>query len=708
MKDLAKRLPINLLPLLIGVLAFFIVVGPRALNPQNIAWLGNGDPATHYLGWVFFRQSPWAFPIGLNPSYGLELANGIIFSDSNPLLALLFKPFASLLPMPFQYFGLWFLTCFVLQAWFAWKLVGLVSTHVGVRAVSTALFLFVPPMIMRMPFHLSLGGHFLVLASLYLALHPQLRRRRLAWGSLLAAAALIHAYFLAMVAVIWIADLTAGYFRKKLTLQSAAIELIGLFSLVSFCCWQAGYFSVGGDGAISAGFGLYAMNLLSLIDPGNWSGQWSYVLKDLPGVQGLGDVEGFLFLGLGLMTLGVCALVGLLQGNTGFFLRLRRWPLLLAALVGLSLFSISNHVAMGSLELTYPLPPLVISIANIFRASGRMFWPVYYAIIFAIIFLVIRANTPRTAVSLLSLALLIQVLDTHAGWIGVRKQLMVEPASKWVSPMVDPFWNSAATHYRNIRWIVPQNLSPKWMSVADFAGAHGLATNAVYLGRMDTANWIKSEQETAREMASGKYAADSLYLLDERALIQAVRNVDTRTDLFARIDGFTVLAPGWKQCSTCLQLASQINPLDLVPSVEPGQKTLFNYGGKGGALLANGWSEPELWGTWSKSPDAEVMFRVPTSVHSLRLEATAFLPPGHARQSVVININGVPAVNTRLEQADGNIIDVALTAEMQRRVSSQGVLIVQLQFADAVSPKQFGMGPDVRPLAFGLKSLTVN
>ena len=62
--------------------------------------------------------------------------------------------------------------------------------------------------------------------------------------------------------------------------------------------------------------------------------------------------------------------------------------------------------------------------------------------------------------SLLSLALLIQVLDTHAGWVGVRKQLMVAPAAKWASPMVDPFWESAAAQYKNIRWIVPQNLSP--------------------------------------------------------------------------------------------------------------------------------------------------------------------------------------------------------------------------------------------------------
>ena len=707
MTDSVKRLAINLLPLLIGVVAFFIVIGPRALNPQNIAWLGNGDPATHYLGWVFFRQSPWTFPIGLNPSYGLELGNGIIFSDSNPLLAFLFKPFASLLPTPFQYFGLWFLACFVLQAWFAWKVVGLMTSHVAVRAVSTALFLFAPPMLMRLPFHLSLGGHFLVLASLYLGLHPQLRRRRLAWGALLAAAALIHAYFLAMVAVVWLADLASGYFRKKLTLQSAAIELIGLFSLVSFCCWQAGYFSVGG-GAVSDGFGMYAMNLLSLIDPGNWSGQWSYVLKDLPGVQGYGDGEGFLFLGLGLITLGICALVGLLQGNTGFARRLGHRPILVAALVGLSLFSISNNVALGSLEWSYPLPAWVISVANIFRASGRMFWPVYYAIIIAIIFLVIRANTPRTALSLLSLALLIQVLDTHAGWVGVRKQLMVEPASKWASPMVDPFWESAAAHYRKIRWIVPQNLSPKWMAVADFAGAHGLATNAVYLGRMDTANWIESEQETARSMASGNYDADSLYLLDERALIQSVRNIDTQKDLFARIDGFTVLAPGWKQCGTCLQAASQINPLELVPAIEPGQKTLFNDASPGGALLAKGWSETEPWGTWSKSPDAEVMFRVLAPVHSLRLEATAFLPPGHERQRVVISINDMPAITAQLEQADGNLIEIPLTAEMQERVSSQGVLRLQMQFADAVSPKQFGLGPDVRQLALGLKTLTVN
>lgn len=702
MKDSGKRWAVTLLPLLMGVLAFFIVIGPRALNPQNIAWLGAGDPATHYLGWVFFRHSPWTFPIGLNPTYGLELGNGIIFSDSNPLLAFLFKPFAALLPEPFQYFGIWFLACFVLQAWFAWKLVGLITPSVAMRAASTVLFLFVPPMIMRMPVHLSLGGHFLILAALYLSLHPQLNRRRLAWGALLAAAALIHAYFLAMVALIWIADLAAKYIKQKLTLRAVLIEFALLFSLVSFCCWQAAYFSVGGDGAISDGFGLYRANLLSLFAPVTWS----YLLKDIPGAPG--DGEGYGFLGLGLLFLAICALLGYLQGNTGFGAAVRKRPFLLLALIGLGIFSVSNHIAFGSLEFAYPLPSAVISIANIFRASGRMFWPVYYAVILAIMFLVIRSNRPRAATCLLMIAVLIQVLDTHSGWSMIRKRLMAPPASEWASPFVDPFWNSAASHYRKVRWIVPQNLSPQWMNVAAFAGKHGLPTDAVYLGRMDLNQWRQANQKASKAFATGQYEADSLYLLDDRALLQAVPTVNTETDLFARIDGFTVLAPGWKQCADCPQTIAQIPPADLLPVVQPGHKKLFNVGGEGKPLLANGWSESELWGTWSEETSAEIVFRVPPSARTLRLETTAFLPPGHARQGAVISINGLSAVTTVLDKADGNVIDVNLTEAMKQRVFSEGMLRLQFQFADAVSPSASGLSRDPRKLAMGLKALTVN
>jgi hypothetical protein len=77
-----------LVPLLVGTIGYLVIVGPRVLDPANVAWLGEGDPLTHYLGWEFFRDSPLTMPLGRNPRYGLEIGSSIIYSDSIPLLAI--------------------------------------------------------------------------------------------------------------------------------------------------------------------------------------------------------------------------------------------------------------------------------------------------------------------------------------------------------------------------------------------------------------------------------------------------------------------------------------------------------------------------------------------------------------------------------------------------------------------------------------------
>jgi len=47
-----------LYPLLLGAIAFFIIVGFELLNPVNAGWiLGRLDPTQHYLGWLFYRNS---------------------------------------------------------------------------------------------------------------------------------------------------------------------------------------------------------------------------------------------------------------------------------------------------------------------------------------------------------------------------------------------------------------------------------------------------------------------------------------------------------------------------------------------------------------------------------------------------------------------------------------------------------------------------
>ncbi len=693
MKGLNKHPALALLPLLLGALAFFLVIGPRALDPQNIAWLKDGDPATHYLGWVFFRHSPWSFPLGLNPSYGMELGSAIIFSDSNPLLALLFKPFDAWLPETFQYFGMWLLLCFVLQAWFAWKLLGLITDNPVLRLLGTGLLVFSPPMFLRTGGHLSLVGHFLILAALYLALHPALERRRLAWAALLAVTALVHAYLLGMVALIWVADLFGKLWAGKLTRRQVLIELGSLFALVSVCCWQAGYFSIT-DGAAGGGFGFYRMNLLSLVDPDGWS----FVLPGIP--KGAGDYEGFNYLGLGVLLLLPLAAIGWYKSGISLKALLCSRPSLLLALIGLTLFALSNQIGFGLQTFSYPLPEFVLRAASIFRASGRMFWPVFYAIVILLTYLVVRGYRTRVAMGLLALALMVQVTDTRIAWAGLRAAKMLPEASAWASPMHDPFWASAAAHYKSIRAVMPKNQPDQWQAIADFAATHGLETDAAYLGRTSPKALDKLLLTTQSQLASGQYDSDSLYILDDDALELAVKSIHSETDLLTRVDDFVVLAPGWKHCNDCLAMVDQGRALSAIPLSQPGLVQTFNRSTR---QLVKGWSTPEAWGTWSDGQDAQLLLRVAPGSHALVIEALAFAMPPNLSQRVIVSINGVEALSTRLTQVQGNRLEIPLSAAQ----IAEEYLNVQLHLPDAVSPKKLGFNDDARVMGLGLQTLTV-
>jgi uncharacterized membrane protein YjjB (DUF3815 family) len=689
-----------LAPIALGIMAFFLVVGPRALNPTNIAWLGNGDLATHYLGWIFFSQSGWFFPLGLNPDYGLEFSNAILFSDSNPLLAFLFKPFVSLLPQPFQYFGIWLLACFVLQAWFAWKLIGLVSTNVAVRILGAGLFVFAPPMIFRMGGHPNLAGHFLIVAALYFTFHPKLNRRTLIWSLLISVAALVHAYLMVMVASMWFASVADQLISKRISNRNAATEFVIVFAAVGLVCWQAGYFVVG-SGANGGSFGYYRMNLLSILD----ASHVSYTLKDIP--EAPGDYEGFNFLGMGVIFLAICALPTLLAGQHRLDRALRCHPILLFVLAGLAIFALSNKVGVGAFGFEYPLPEKVISFASYFRASGRMFWPVFYTIVFTIIFIVVRSNNRRTVILLLGLALIIQIVDTHAGWRNIRGPLMVEAKSTWDTPMQSPFWKEAAIKYKKVRWIQPAGHSAKWMHLAAFAGGNKMATDAVYLARVGNRVSAQARENAAKALKTGRYERDALYVFDDNAFRLASLSIDVSSDLIAKIDGFNVVAPGWKKCAECAFHGNDVQIGELFPPVTLGKKILFGESGDGLPYLLTGWSVPESSRTWSDGDIAEIVMPLPSKAHTILIEANAFVAVSHPLQEVVISVNDTVLLTVRLRGEGLNLIELPLPEEVRKK-AIHNLLRLSVRLPNAVRPVDIGINGDNRKLALALQSITLH
>jgi hypothetical protein len=92
----------------LGIISFVIIYGIKVINPLYTDWLlGNGDLSQHYLGWEFFRKCEWIFPIGMTNKLAYPTETSVIFTDSIPVFAVIFKLFRSILPDRFQYFGIW-------------------------------------------------------------------------------------------------------------------------------------------------------------------------------------------------------------------------------------------------------------------------------------------------------------------------------------------------------------------------------------------------------------------------------------------------------------------------------------------------------------------------------------------------------------------------------------------------------------------------
>jgi hypothetical protein len=196
-------------------------------------------------------------------------------------------------------------------------------------------------------------------------------------------------------------------------------------------------------------FGRSAMNLLSPVIP-----QWSELFPgagaffgptrgpyeavgviDATGTQ----YEGFNYLGAGVLLLVGVALY--LDGRRLALRTLKYWGLV-AALFALTALAITHRVYLGGWEIVlFDKVPLVL---EEIRSSGRLFWPVGYAVMGYAIAVVMRHSHRWVALGLLVMAGSAQVADTawirrwiHEFTAQEYPARYVIPATPWVDLIRD-------------------------------------------------------------------------------------------------------------------------------------------------------------------------------------------------------------------------------------------------------------------------------
>lgn len=697
---LLSALKSNAPGLLIGIACFLVLVPLNVVLPSNIGWLGvGGDSRTYYLGWDFFRRSDWSWPISSNPLYGLEISGSVFMTDTVPLLAILLKTLRGVLPDVFQYHGAWLFFCFAMQGAAAWKLSGLITENYINRILICALFVFQIPFISRATVHLPLMGQFLILSALYICLVGG-SYRRLWWLLLIAIAASINAYLLLMTMGLWFSNLVYCHSRGGRSLFSL-FEIFLVLVVVLFVCWQIGYFSVGGGVRALGEYGIYRFNLLSPLD----SDGWSYLLRDIPG--GAGDYEGFAFLGLGGI-FGVLVLFGALlssrQSDAGYSIPGNIY--LFCILFLFLLFAITNNIGVGPYSIGFPLPEIVERYASTFRGAGRLVWPVLYFSVFTVIYFLCLALSGRAVTLVLVLMLFMQVVDTSAGWRPVRSRVGGAIASEWESPLKDKLWSEIGSHYKSVRRLPAENAGKDWSVFADFAAKYGLSTDFIYMARVNRVALADLNRKNEEMIGSGSYREDSVYVLNDEAVMRALLNFNYAKDLILKLDGYAVILPNGKGFfnSNGKELKDLASYMGEYPSRHIYRTVKDSPGLK---VLAGGWTpERRDVGVWSEGNDALVAFPVLDNNFSL-LEISGFplLSSEKPVQNISVSINGMKARDFSLKEMGSTTLRMELTADEKNAMIIAKKAIIKFNFLNVLSPRDLRINSDTRKLAYTIQSI---
>ena len=518
---------------LLGLAWFILFYGPSTLNVTYVDWIykAGGDLFQTQLGWEWFRQTPWHFPLGRIDLYGYPLGTYVTYMNSIPLAAIFFKLFAFILPQHFQYLGLWNLLSLIGQMFFGMLILKEFTSSYVKQFLGASLLVISAPLIFRAFYHDSLTSQWILLAGIWLTLweYRHHKTRQVLWLLIFAAALLIHIYLMVMLIPMAAVSLYFRYKWEKSIRRQVRDVMILIVSMLILGA-SNGLFSLKAGDLYMKGLGFYSWNLDGFIDPQ----QTSAVFHALP-TGTFGEYEGLSYLGLGNLVILPIALYLFITKERIRCLRFIALPFAIISIL-FTLFALSNQAFLASYPLwNIQLPEAVFKIFSMFRASARFIWPVFY---FIVIFgLVSLVRNTRFSTLILALAIGLQLIDLQP----LYTSKYVPAHETYQTELQSRFWQAAAKSNSHI-FIYPAE--DAW-SISDplalYARQNNLTMNWGYFSRANYPEMSNIGRHTWEDLKSGHAYAKTLYIIWGDDPQAEAKQFLSGTMLLCHVDGYEVV-----------------------------------------------------------------------------------------------------------------------------------------------------------------------
>jgi hypothetical protein len=526
----------------LGAIYYILIFGGQFINPlNNELILYVGDIFQHYTGWHYFRNSDWQFPVGLmgnEISYPFSVS--VLFTDSIPLFAILFKLLSPVLPDFFQYFGIYGLVCFFLQGAIAGILLKRLTGNTIISVTGSLFFSTSALMMFRIHMHTALTAHFIILLCIYVCITKNDKPRTTArsitvWCLIAALVTMLHLYFIPVVYVFmlfYVLD-DAALNRKiipplAVTASATVTVLLVLYSLGAFHAPGINNFDMNefiGGGIPVMFVGTQRTTLGNL----GWGVNTALIaftallirkimksIKEIPPEKANESLGRFgLFLRKTL-------------DNTAY----RRNVFAVVIFTFFILFAMSPIISWEEVYLfTLPLPSFVMNIWGMFRFTYRYLWiPSYIILLFVICRLQVSIRKEKTAILVLTAMLAVNLIGAVPQQKGRVEHRMSESTSEnlpqseiWEQlrqPNYTQYYFFGSLKSTRVSW----GITPAFV-IGNLAMENGMKMSNFYFAR-DIAPIMELQKEEARRVLQGEPRDNFVYVFADYMFEEKYLNRD--------------------------------------------------------------------------------------------------------------------------------------------------------------------------------------
>lgn len=712
-----------LIAVLLGTTYSFYLMG-NIIFPTETDWLFNTlDTSTYQIGWLYFRYDTWHWPLTFTDDLAYPTGASISYTDSIPILAIIFKLFSSWLPHNFQYFGIYLCFNFIMQFFWGAKIAALFFRRNYFFIIGTGIIFMIAPPLSHRILHIALTSHWLILASIWTYFSAKLNQySNLQFIFLLQALIIFFASGVnPYIAVMSLSFILITYLDQILQKKINVIKGL-IISLIFICLLGLGWYLFGylsSNSSVGNIYGVYSLNPITLFNSVPFTSSLRYLLKDSPVSSQIStyQYEGFNYLGVGILILLLTNFLALTTIKRNFIQlilkTLKDYKILFILLIFLTIFALSNKIYwLDNLVVEYPLPESIEKLFGSFRCSGRFFWPVHYLILLTALILTIQLWSRNQVKIILTLIIAIQFLDLIPLQLAVNHSI---DHKVYTDVEFSPEWKQLAQNHTKLI-VFPSYQSSyhcgeplaQFPTLEKLAALQGLKTNSAYLARYSPSQMQTHCVELPETIANGKLEPDAAYVLEQKKFYKAytkINNDSQNSHYCTTVDNLILCRKRLSSQDKGL-ISLKADPYSL------GSQLDFTNSEQISKYLFGDWSNIDSGGTWTDGNEASLIMDINEDFDKdnlmLNVEVSPFIfGDHHPNQVVDIWINGQKLTQWIFQDTHSQFVTkkALIPANL---LAQKSPLEITFKMLNPVSPKSVGLNEDRRQLGLLFKTVQLS